>query len=74
MLLPYNPAPEESEDPRDPEQTILRVTMIDSSEREYKLPNADLDGFVTWLTRTSWYWYCGLCAEQNDRQQRVSGF
>jgi hypothetical protein len=44
-LLPYNPIPEE------PDQALLRVTMIDSSEREYKLPQADIHGFITWFTR-----------------------
>jgi hypothetical protein len=45
-LKPYKPTPSGSD------QAILRVTMIDSSEREYKLPKADIDGFVTWFTRT----------------------
>lgn len=48
-LLPYDSTPEE---PEDPEQALLRVTMIDSSEREYKLPKADIDGFVNWFNRT----------------------
>lgn len=28
---------------------LLRVTMIDSSEREYKLPMSDINGFINWL-------------------------
>lgn len=32
-------------------QRILRVTMIDSSEREYQLPTSDIDGFVAWYVR-----------------------
>jgi len=31
---------------------LLRVTMIDSSEREYRLSTAEIDGFVNWYTRT----------------------
>ncbi len=31
---------------------ILRITMNDSSEREYRLPKADIDGFVNWFNRT----------------------
>lgn len=30
---------------------ILRVTMIDSSEREYKLPMEEIDNFVNWFIR-----------------------
>lgn len=30
---------------------LLRVTMIDSSEREYKLPMAEITGFVNWYDR-----------------------
>jgi hypothetical protein len=33
-------------------QALLRVTMIDSSEREYRLPIAAIDGFINWYTRT----------------------
>lgn len=47
--LPYNPAPD---NPEEHDNAILRVTMIDSSEREYKLPKSDIDAFVTWFTRT----------------------
>jgi len=31
---------------------ILRVTMLDSSEREYRLSTTEIDGFVNWYTRT----------------------
>lgn len=31
---------------------LLRVTMLDSSEREYRLPTNEIDGFVNWYTRT----------------------
>lgn len=49
----FLPWTDDSEEPVEPsEQAILRVTMIDSSEREYKLPKADIDGFITWFTRT----------------------
>jgi len=34
------------------ENALLRVTMIDSSEREYKLPKTEIDGFISWFTRT----------------------
>jgi hypothetical protein len=30
-------------------QALLRVTMIDSSEREYRLPMSDIDSFVNWI-------------------------
>lgn len=30
-------------------QALLRVTMIDSSEREYRLPMSDIDSFVNWM-------------------------
>lgn len=30
-------------------QALLRVTMIDSSEREYRLPMSEIDGFVNWI-------------------------
>ena len=29
-------------------QALLRVTMIDSSEREYRLSTAEIDGFINW--------------------------
>ena len=31
---------------------ILRITMTDSSEREYKVTKAVSDDFVNWFTRT----------------------
>lgn len=31
---------------------LLRVNMIDSSEREYRLSTAEVDGFINWYTRT----------------------
>jgi len=52
LVKPYDSTPENPDDPSDTDQSILRVTMIDSSEREYKLPKADIDGFVNWFTRT----------------------
>lgn len=30
-------------------QTLLRVTVIDSSEREYQLSTAEIDGFINWF-------------------------
>lgn len=30
-------------------QALLRVTMIDSSEWEYRLPMSDIDSFVNWI-------------------------
>jgi fibronectin type 3 domain-containing protein len=33
-------------------QALLRVTMIDSSEREYQLSTAEIDSFINWYTRT----------------------
>lgn len=32
-------------------EAILRVTMIDSSEREYKLPMNEINGFISWFDR-----------------------
>lgn len=31
---------------------LLRVTMIDSSEREYRLTSTEITGFINWYTRT----------------------
>lgn len=47
-LLPYNPITEE---PGESDQALLRVTMTDSSEREYKLPMAEVNSFVNWYDR-----------------------
>jgi hypothetical protein len=33
-------------------QALLRVTMLDSSEREYQLSNIEIDGFINWYNRT----------------------
>lgn len=33
-------------------QALLRVTMLDSSEREYQLPRSEINGFINWYTRT----------------------
>ena len=33
-------------------KAILQVTMIDSSEREYRVSTAVIDGFINWYTRT----------------------
>lgn len=33
--------------------SVLRVTMNDSSEREYPLSNADIDSFVSWINSTA---------------------
>jgi hypothetical protein len=41
-LKPYSPI----------SNTLLRVTMLDSSEREYRLSAEEIDGFVNWYTRT----------------------
>ena len=41
-LLPYNPVLSEYD------QAILRVTMIDSSEREFQLPITEINGFAHW--------------------------
>lgn len=35
-----------------PKNNLLRVTMLDSSEREYRLSDEEVDGFVNWYTRT----------------------
>lgn len=32
---------------------LLKVTMIDSSEREYKLPMSEIQGFTSWLNSHS---------------------
>lgn len=47
------------EDPTDPvdpptepvDNVLLRVTMTDSSEREYRVSKVEADGFVTWMNR-----------------------
>ncbi|WP_110955229.1 hypothetical protein [Anaerosinus massiliensis] len=44
-LLPYNP-----DDKSD--QVLLRVTMLDSSEREYRLAIKEVEEFVNWYKRT----------------------
>jgi hypothetical protein len=31
--------------------SLLRVTMLDSSEREYQLSTAEIDGFINWFNR-----------------------
>lgn len=38
--------------PTPADNALLRVTMNDSSEREYRLSSAEFDGFVNWYTRT----------------------
>ncbi|MCC5464312.1 hypothetical protein [Pelosinus baikalensis] len=43
-LKPYTPLPSE--------YGLLRVTMIDSSEREYRVSTAVIEGFINWYTRT----------------------
>lgn len=37
------------ETPGENGQGLLRVTMTDSSEREYKLTNGEIDGFINWF-------------------------
>lgn len=53
---PVDPVdPVEPTDPTDPDptgQALLRVTMTDSSEREYTLPMAEVNAFVNWYDRT----------------------
>jgi len=41
-LKPYNP---------NIENALLRVTMTDSSEREYQLPTTDIEGFISWFNQ-----------------------
>lgn len=43
--------PTVTETPGENGQALLRVTMTDSSEREYKLPMAEITGFVDWYDR-----------------------
>jgi hypothetical protein len=45
-IKPYNPMPT----PPTPAtgSALLRITMIDSSEREYKVSQTEVDGFVNW--------------------------
>lgn len=40
--------PKANTTPGDNEQSLLRVIMIDSSEREYWLSKSEIDGFVNW--------------------------
>ena len=42
---------EASATPKASGQELLRVTMSDSSEREYQLPASDIDGFINWFSR-----------------------
>lgn len=40
----------DSEEPVEPSiEALLRVTMIDSSEREYQLTTTEFDGFINWI-------------------------
>lgn len=32
-------------------EAVLRVTMIDSSEREYQLTTTEIDGFINWINK-----------------------
>ncbi|SHI66023.1 LamG-like jellyroll fold domain-containing protein [Propionispora hippei] len=44
--------PQAEENPPSSGKALLRVTMIDSSEREYRLDRTEIDGFVNWYIRT----------------------
>ncbi|SEO82732.1 LamG domain-containing protein [Propionispora vibrioides] len=44
--------PQAVENPPSSGKALLRVTMIDSSEREYRLDKTEIDGFVNWYIRT----------------------
>lgn len=64
-LKPYNPTPSGAD------QVFLRVTMIDSSEREYKLPMSEISGFVAWMDRpatagTSFYTFDKCITESKE--------
>jgi len=37
--------------PTEPDTALLRVTMTDSSEREYRVTKAESDGFIEWMNR-----------------------
>jgi hypothetical protein len=43
---------EVSATPMSASKAILQVTMIDSSEREYRVSTVVIDGFINWYTRT----------------------
>ncbi|WP_165866114.1 hypothetical protein [Lucifera butyrica] len=43
---------EASATPQAASKALLRVTMIDSSEREYRLTSTEINGFINWYTRT----------------------
>jgi hypothetical protein len=50
-LKPYNPTPSGSD------QAFLRVTMIDSSERDYQLTTTEIGGFINWIKSHKWRSY-----------------
>ncbi len=50
-IKPYNPTIDPPSNPEPTNTTLLRITMIDSSEREYKVSKAEADGFVAWMNR-----------------------
>lgn len=43
--------PTATETPGESNKALLRVTMTDSSEREYKLSMSEINGFVAWMDR-----------------------
>ena len=65
-LLPYNPTPEE---PEDPKQALLRVTVIDSSDHDYQLSSSEIDGFINWfMNHTNTDTACYLLTKKTGTQ------
>lgn len=63
--------PTATETPGENGQALLRITMIDSSEREYKLPMDKVNSFMTWMNRpatvgTSFYTFDKSITESKE--------
>ncbi len=63
--------PAATESPGENGQALLRVTMTDSSEREYKLPMTEINSFVAWMDRpatvgTSFYTFDKIITESKE--------
>jgi hypothetical protein len=63
--------PTATESPGENGQALLRVTMIDSSEREYKLPMDEVNTFINWMDRpatagTSFYTFDKSITESKE--------
>ncbi|MBP2632045.1 MAG: hypothetical protein H6Q70_2673 [Firmicutes bacterium] len=57
----------------EPKNNLLRVTMLDSSERDYQLSTTEIDGFVNWFnshtsTNTTSYMLNKKVGTQNSKE------